>query len=146
MNAASDAGQNGRVDVVFPTVRQALGRCCDLEPDQILLDSRLVADLGMESLDFVELVYELEQAFDITIPMGSLEVSIEEAMGGQVAEVDGILTREGLAKLREMVPGLADDGATEVAVDQVPLMLTVRSVCGLIVLEEQKRTARDEPQ
>jgi len=128
-----------RVQAVFPTVRDAISRCCDLESDLIQLDSRVVTDLGMESLDFVELVYELEQAFDITIPMGSIEVAIEQALEGEPAEVDGILTPAGLGKLREMVPGLADEGGDEVAVDDVPAMLTVRSVCALLVLEQQKR-------
>ena len=129
-----------KIDVVFPTVRDAIQRCCDLEAGQIELSSRLVGDLGMESLDFIELVYELEQAFDITIPMGSLEASVEESMEGVPAEKDGMLTPAGLAKLREMVPGLADDGSDQIAVDDVPLMLTVRSVCALLVQEQQKRT------
>jgi len=128
-----------KVEAVFPAVRDAIQRCCDLEADQVQMTSRLVGDLGMESLDFVELIYELEQAFDITIPMGNLEVSIADAMDGVPAEEDGVLTPAGLAKLRETVPGLADGGSDEVAVDEVPLMLTVHSVCALLVKERDNR-------
>jgi len=133
-----------QIEDVFPKVRDAIRVCCDREPHEIVLTSRLVDDLGMESLDFVELVYELEQAFDITIPMGTMDLELEDAMGGEPSEVDGILTPQALARLREMVPGLHDDGANEVSVDDVPLMITVRSICGLLVLGEEKRRAEGD--
>lgn len=40
----------------------------DVEESRLTPDNRLVGDLGADDLDFVELVMELEEAFDITIP------------------------------------------------------------------------------
>lgn len=123
-----------RIKEIYPRVKKAVEICSDRESDEITLESRLVADLGMESLDFVELVYELEQAFDITIPMGTIDLELEDAMEGEPTEVDGVLTPAALQKLREMVPGLHDDGSDAVSVDDVPLMITVHSVCGLLLM------------
>lgn len=36
--------------------------------DEIKLDSRLVEDLGADSLDFVELIMAFEDEFNITLP------------------------------------------------------------------------------
>lgn len=129
------------VDAVFPTVRTALMECCDLDEAEVTLERRLVDDLGMESLDFIELVFELEQAFDITIPMGDLEGEIEAAMDGDAYEIDGVLTKAGLQQLREQIPGLHEASIGDsVHVDDVPLLLTVQSVCALLVADMKRRS------
>lgn len=131
-----------RVEEVFPTVREALVRCCDLDPSTITLNSRLVGDLGLESLDFVDLIYEIEQRFEITVPMTGLDRAIEAAMGGEPYEVDGLLTPAALERLGTMVAGLADfDPNGEIATDEVPLLLTVHSVCDLIIREKTEGPA-----
>jgi acyl carrier protein len=44
-----------------------------VQPDQITLDARFGDDLDADSLDLVELVMALEEAFDITIDESELE-------------------------------------------------------------------------
>ena len=38
-----------------------------IEPSDVSLDSRIVDDLGADSLDFVELIMTCEEKFDITL-------------------------------------------------------------------------------
>ncbi len=40
----------------------------DIPKEQISLDSQFVADLGFDSLDFVEFVMLVEDEFDIVVP------------------------------------------------------------------------------
>ncbi len=40
----------------------------DISKEQISLDSQFVADLGFDSLDFVEFVMLVEDEFDIVVP------------------------------------------------------------------------------
>jgi acyl carrier protein len=42
-------------------------------PEQVTLDARFGEDLDADSLDLVELVMALEEAFDITVPEEELE-------------------------------------------------------------------------
>ena len=49
---------------VIEIVREQMG----VAKDQITKDTSFVNDLGADSLDTVELVMELEEEFDITIP------------------------------------------------------------------------------
>lgn len=126
---------------VYPVVRDAIARCRDLDPGVIRMDSRLVEELGMESLDFVELIFELEQALEITVPVGNLDQQIAEAMGDDAFEEDGTLTPAGRARMTAMVAGLApvpDDVA--ISTYDVPLLLTVHSVCALVMQEKLKQT------
>jgi acyl carrier protein len=128
-----------QVDDVFPKVRAAVSTCCGAAADSIRLESRLVDDLGMQSLDFVELIYEVEQAFDITVPMSNLERQIQEEMGGEAFELDGILTPAGRERLQEMVAGLAGiEPGVDIGIYEIPRLLTVYSVCDLILREKAR--------
>ncbi len=54
---------------VVDIVAEQLG----VSKDQITLETSFVNDLGADSLDTVELVMELEEEFDITIPDDAAE-------------------------------------------------------------------------
>ncbi len=54
---------------VIDIVAEQLG----VEKDKITRDTHFVNDLGADSLDTVELVMELEEEFDISIPEDSAE-------------------------------------------------------------------------
>jgi acyl carrier protein len=49
-------------------IRQILVDKMGIVPSEITSDANLVRDLGIDSLDYAELVMEFEQAFDIRIP------------------------------------------------------------------------------
>lgn len=57
-------GASGMQTKVIDIIANQLG----VEKDKIALDSHVVDDLGADSLDVVELVMALEEAFDIEIP------------------------------------------------------------------------------
>lgn len=44
-----------------------------IAPESITLDSALVEDLGLDSLDRVSIAFDLEEKFEIEIPESSLE-------------------------------------------------------------------------
>lgn len=52
----------------FEKVRDIIAQQMDLDPASITLESRLVEDLHADSLDVVELVMDLEQEFNVSIP------------------------------------------------------------------------------
>ncbi|MCE9547762.1 MAG: acyl carrier protein [Planctomycetia bacterium] len=54
---------------VIDIVSEQLGA----DKDKITMDTHFVNDLGADSLDTVELVMELEEEFDITIPDDAAE-------------------------------------------------------------------------
>jgi acyl carrier protein len=78
---------------------QALG----VEEDDIKPSASLQGDLGAESIDYLDIVFRLEQEFGIKIPRGELfyepvfQRGMEIVRGGQV-------TDEGLAALRAQLP------------------------------------------
>ncbi len=49
-------------------IRAALGEYLKRDPDTILLTQHLREDLGLDSMAVIELLYRIEEAFDLQIP------------------------------------------------------------------------------
>jgi acyl carrier protein len=57
---------------IVDEVRQVIAKTLKVPVDQLALDTRL-EDIGAESLDVIEIVFELEEKFGITIPYQTFE-------------------------------------------------------------------------
>jgi acyl carrier protein len=58
---------------ISTTVRQILVEKMGISEAELTLDANFIKDLGIDSLDYAELVMEFEQVFDIRIPDGDAE-------------------------------------------------------------------------
>jgi len=54
-------------------LRQLVSSQLGVELDEVIEDARIFDDLGADSLDVVELVMTLEEAFDIVVPDEDIE-------------------------------------------------------------------------
>ena len=50
---------------IYPKVREIIADVLVIDEDKISLSSRLIGDLGAESIDFLDLVFQLEKGFGI---------------------------------------------------------------------------------
>ena len=57
---------------IFQKIQQLLSEALGIEKEEIRRESSLVRDLGAESIDFIDIIFRLEKAFDIKIPSGEL--------------------------------------------------------------------------
>lgn len=73
-------------DTILEGVIQTLAKCMDLPIEEIKPDSTLVADLGLDSLDVVELVMALEEDFACEIPDEESD-SIQDITVQDLAEI-----------------------------------------------------------
>lgn len=89
-------------DEIQTRVQEVLAEVLGIDEDEVTPRSTLTGDLGAESIDFLDIVFRLEQAFDIKIEQGEL---FPESLQQDAAYVqDGVLTESGLAALREKLP------------------------------------------
>ena len=61
---------------VFDDVRDVVVEQLSVAPDAVKLDSKIIEDLGADSLDVVELVMALEEKFEVEIPDSDAETLI----------------------------------------------------------------------
>jgi len=59
--------------MVFEKVKAIIQEQLSVESDEIVPTARFLEDLGADSLDIVELIMALEEAFDIEIPDEDVE-------------------------------------------------------------------------
>ena len=99
-----------------------------------------MGDLGAESIDFLDIVFRLEKAFDIKIPRG--ELFPEDVLTDPKYVQDGRVTEVGLAELRKRMPfANLDEFAKNPVVQDFGNLLTVADMCRFV---ESKVQVTDE--
>lgn len=90
-------------DDIFDKVKATLVDALNADDDQVTPAARLQADLGAESIDFLDIVFRLEREFGIKIPRG--ELFPESIFQGDPSLVqNGVVTATGLKELRDKMP------------------------------------------
>jgi acyl carrier protein len=87
---------------VFEKVQSALVDALGVDDEEVTPEATLVGDLGAESIDFLDIVFKLEKAFDIQIPRE--ELSPEDILTNSQYVKDGKVTPEGLSELERRMP------------------------------------------
>ena len=113
---------------VFSKVRTALVDALGVDEEEVVPGARLVGDLGAESIDFLDIVFRLEKAFDIKIPRG--ELFPEDILTNAQYVQGGKVTPEGLEQLKARMP-FADltNFAANPVVQDFGNLLTVNDMC-----------------
>ncbi len=83
---------------IFEKVRECIAKALELEPQTVAMSSRLIADLGAESIDFLDIVFRLEKSFAIKIPRDDLFP--EKVLTDPHYVQEGRVTPEGVALLK----------------------------------------------
>lgn len=89
-------------DNIFDQVRNTLIDALGVDDSEVTLDASLTRDLGAESIDFLDIVFRLEKAFDIKIPRGDLFP--ENVLTDPDFVADGKVSGKGIDELRKRLP------------------------------------------
>jgi len=129
------------VNSVYPKVREIIADVLVIDEDEISLGSRLIADLGAESIDFLDLVFQLEKEFSIKIPRGQLEKNARGDLSEDEFEKSGVLTGKGMQAIKAYLNEVPEQYfKTNMKVNEIPLLFSVETFCKLVVnaLSQQK--------
>jgi acyl carrier protein len=111
-------------DRVIRCVAQVLAK----SPTEITPQSRLLADLGADSLDLVELMYVLEDEFSLKLDKQDLSLSAQLGLPEDEVHDHEVIKPKALQLLRERYPQAKDllrDGVTRM---QLASLLTAEAV------------------
>lgn len=116
---------------VFDKVKEALVDALGVDDDEVTEDATMVGDLGAESIDFLDIVFKLEQSFGISIPREDLFP--DDILTNAEYISDGKVTPAGLEKLKARMP-FADLTKFESnpMVQDFGNMLTVKDLCNYV--------------
>ncbi len=116
---------------VFEKVQAALVDALGVDEEEVTEEATLVGDLGAESIDFLDIVFRLEKAFNIEIPRS--ELFPEDILTNAEYIQDGKVTQSGLVELKKRMP-FADLSKFESnpEVQEFGNLLSVRDMCRYI--------------
>jgi acyl carrier protein len=105
-------------------VVEAVAASLGIDASQITPFASLVDDLGAESIDFIDIVFDLESTFDTIIPSDELWAGAVD-----VDTKDPASVAQAIAALRASTPELAWSTLPEtIANRDLPRLITVRSI------------------
>ena len=90
-------------DEIIHEVQEVLVDALGVDDDEVASEASLMGDLGAESIDFLDIVFRLEKAFNIKIPREEL-FPAEGLMNNPEFVNNGKLTKLGLAELKDKMP------------------------------------------
>ena len=113
---------------VFEKIQVALVDALGVDDEDVTPEATMVGDLGAESIDFLDIVFRLEKAFEIEIPRS--ELFPEDILTNAEYVQDGKVTEAGIAELKERMP-FADLTKFEAnpVVQEFGNLLTVGDMC-----------------
>jgi len=113
---------------VFEKIQEALMDALGVDDDEVTPEATLVGDLGAESIDFLDIVFRLEKAFNIEIPRA--ELFPEDILTNAAYVEDGKVTETGVAELKKRMPFADLSGfETNPLVQEFGNLLTVNDMC-----------------
>ena len=124
-------------DAVRKIVADALGRPID----DVAAASNLMDDLGAESLDFLDIVFQLEQSFGIEITRGEMERAAKGDMSDDEFAPGGVISEAGLARLRELMPEADARIKPGLRPRQILSLFSVQTFVNLVTAKQAGRTA-----
>lgn len=128
-------------DEIFEKVTNTLVEALGVEEDEVSRDSKLTADLGAESIDFLDIVFRLEKNFDVKIPRGDLFPD-EKLFTDPNFVQNGRMTAEGLAELRRRMPFAdIDSFAENPSMQEITNLFTVEMIVRYIESKLQETAA-----
>lgn len=97
-------------DEVFAKVKEVLTTALAVDEDEVTPNAKLSEDLGAESIDYLDITFQLEKTFGIKIPKG--ELIPEDVFSNPEYVANGKVTPKGLETLKQRMP-FADLSAFE---------------------------------
>lgn len=113
---------------IFDKIKAAMIDALGVDDDEVTPEATLTGDLGAESIDFLDIVFRLEKAFDIKIPRG--ELFPESLLTDAQYVADGKFTDAGMAELKTRMPFASfDEFEKNPAAQDFGNLFTVDMIC-----------------
>jgi acyl carrier protein len=119
---------------ILAAVSEVLVDSLAVDEEEVTMEATLVDDLGAESIDLLEIVFNLEKKFEVKIDRS--ELIPEDLFSNPEYVVESKLTPAGLVILEERLPNANLDAFKQnPMVQNIAKILTVADLCGVV---EQK--------
>ena len=84
----------------FDAIAEIIASTCNIERASITADSHVIDDLGVDSLDFLDIAFAIDKRFDIKMPVESW---MEDVNAGRATSDDFFIMRNLVSRIEGLV-------------------------------------------
>jgi acyl carrier protein len=122
-----------KIDEIFKVVVDIIEGSIGTPKEEIELNQTLFDELEIDSIDLVDILFELESHYGIELKVSDIESRAREELGDTPYEINGVITDTGLKMLRkhmtEIEPSSLKEGLT---IHGLVRLFSVHSLCKII--------------
>jgi acyl carrier protein len=117
-------------DRIVDVVRTAVAEAMFVDKDDVQPGTRILGDLGAESIDLLDILFRIERESGVKADIGDLSLHFQgDLPDEQFYDARGVVTPAGLNRLRESVPNLdLGELGPEITSDVLMKQITVEYV------------------
>ena len=128
------------IEEIFEKTTLVIENSCGIPAKDINLDDTLFNKLEIDSLDLVDILFDLESIFEVQLKISDLELKTRNALKGKPFEVNGEITTEGLVALKEFMNEVDPNHFVEgLTIYELSKLFTVKSLCKLVQYKLQEK-------
>lgn len=122
------------LDNIFKNTKQIIVDSIGVDENEVKLETTLFDELEVDSIDMIDILYELESMYDVTLKVSDIENKAKEELGDIPFEIDGIITKEGLDILKAHMTEIDESKITEgLTIHKLVQLFTVHSLCKIVL-------------
>ena len=125
-------------------IRAEVADCLGLNIEEVSPTHRLIDDLGANSLDFIDLIFQIERRFSVNLRDGELGFLLRLDFSDPAVVKDGYLTEKTIADLRGWLPEL-DTLENPKEIPAAKLFSLIRVETLLRILERHEENTEGDP-
>jgi acyl carrier protein len=128
---------------ILAIVRMSVADVGNMPPEGVALGHSLILDLGLESIDFIELMLRLEVAFGVVVAPPEFKRLICSGVEDRF-ENAGCLSPHELERLDVLIPEARRRFGTSLNVDEIPTLLTPMSLIRFVAWQLSGGSVADQ--
>lgn len=128
-------------DEITRFVREAAAEAIAKDLDEID-DNANLYEAGAQSLEFLDIVFRLEQRYGVEITRGEMERAARGDMSDEEFAPGGVVSEAGLERLRALMPEAADRVVPGLRANRILSLFTVQTFVRIVVASLEKAEAR----
>ena len=125
---------------ILKTVQEVINQSSGLPLSEIHPNSTLFDELAIDSIDMVDILFNLERKYDIELKISEIEQYSKAELGDEPFEIDQIITERGLEVLRKRMPEIASEKLTTgITIHDIIRLITVQSLANMVAVQLEKK-------
>ena len=122
-----------KIKEIFEVVAEIIEDSIGTPKEEIGLNQTLFDELEIDSIDLVDILFELESHYGIELKVSDIESRAREELGDIPYEINGVITDTGIEMLRKHMTEIDPDSLKEgLTIHGLVRLFSVHSLCKII--------------